>query len=100
MKFDHPHTLGKDEAKKRIERLAGYWQSKYGVAVSWEGDSARLVGAVKGINFDATLTVRDGQVDAEGTDPGMLMRAVTTAYLKKKLAIYLDPNVPVDSIVE
>jgi hypothetical protein len=70
------------------------------VAVSWEGDSARLVGAVKGINFDATLTVRDGQVDAEGTDPGMLMRAVTTAYLKKKLAIYLDPNVPVDSIVE
>jgi len=100
MKFDHPHSLGKDEAKRRIERLADYWKTQYGVSVSWNADSARLVGAVKGINFDATLTVRDGSVDAEGTDPGMLMRAVTTAYLKKKLAIYLDPKVRPEDIVE
>ncbi|MGC4113692.1 MAG: polyhydroxyalkanoic acid system family protein [Myxococcales bacterium] len=100
MKFDQSHALGKDEAKKRIERLADYWKTKYGVAVNWNGDSARLVGAVKGINFDATLTVRDTLVDAEGTDPGLLMRAVATAYLKKKLAVYLDPAVKPESIVE
>lgn len=100
MKFEHPHTFGKDEARQRIERLADYWKSKYGVAVSWTGDSAHLAGEVKGIKFDATLTVRDGTVAAEGTDPGMLMRAVTTAYLKKKLAVYLDPAVRPENIVE
>ncbi|HEY3452787.1 MAG TPA: polyhydroxyalkanoic acid system family protein [Myxococcales bacterium] len=100
MKFDHPHTLGKDEAKKRIERLADYWKTRYGVAVTWTGDSGRLVGAVKGITFDATLTVRETLVEAEGTDPGLLMRAVTTAYLKKKLALYLDPSVRPETIVE
>ena len=100
MKFDHPHTLGKDEAKRRVEQLANYWKTRYGVAVDWSGDSARLVGAVKGVTFDATLTFREQMVDATGTDPGMLMRAITTAYLKKKLAIYLDPSVRPEDIVE
>jgi len=100
MKFDHPHTLGKDEARRRIERLADYWKTRYAVAVTWTGDSARLVGSVKGVTFDATLTVHERLVDALGTDPGMLMRAITTAYLKKKLALYLDPSVRPEDIVE
>ncbi len=100
MKFEHPHTLGKDEARRRIEKLGGYWSTRYGVTVAWTGDSARLTGSVKGVRFDATLTVRDGQVAAEGTDPGMLMRAVTTAYLKNKLALYLDPRKTLEQLVE
>lgn len=100
MKFDHPHSLGKDEARRRIERLSAYWSSQYGVAVSWVGDSAHLNGSVKGVTFDATLTVGQAKVEAEGTDPGILMRAVTTAYLKKKLALYLDPSKRAEDIVE
>lgn len=100
MKFEHAHSLGKDEAKRRIERLAEYWRSQYGVAVAWNGDSARLTGTVKGISFDATLSIGEREVGATGTDPGLLMRAVTTAYLKRKLAIYLDPKIDPGSIVE
>lgn len=92
MKFNHPHSLGKGEAKRRLEKLAGYWQQKYGVAVQWQGDSARLKGSVKGIDFDAAFTVRDDVVEAEGTDPGLLLRAVATGYLKRKLSDYLDPS--------
>ena len=100
MKFEHSHTLGKDEARRRIERLASYWSTQYGVAVAWSGDSAHLVGKVKGVDVDATLTVRDGLVDAAGTDPGLLMRSVATAYLKRKVAMYLDPSVRLEDIVE
>ena len=100
MKFEHRHSLGKDEARRRIERLSDYWHTRYGVQVSWTGDSARLSGTVKGVTFDATLTVRDDAVDASGTDPGLLMRALTTSYLKKKLALYLDPAQRPEDIAE
>ena len=58
------------------------------------------MGKVKGVAFDATLTIHPDKVEAVGTDPGVLMRAVTTAYLKRKLALYLDPSQPVEAIVE
>lgn len=92
MKFSQPHTLGKDEAKRRVERLTNYWHTQYGVNVDWQGDKAQFKGKVKGIEFDANVTVGDGSIDAEGTDPGFLVRAAATAYLKKKLSDYLDPS--------
>ncbi len=98
MKFEHPHSLGKEEAKRRIERLSSHWQARYGVAVAWFGDSARLTGAAKGIAFDATLTVADTHVAAEGTDPGILMRALVTGYFKRKLTDYLNPSKSIDDL--
>lgn len=98
MKFEHPHSLGKDEAKRRIERLGEYWRARYGVAVAWAGDSARLTGSAKGIVFDATVTVADAVVCAEGTDPGMLMRALVTGYFKRKLSDYLNPSTSLDDL--
>lgn len=92
MKFSQPHSLGKDEAKRRVERLTSYWHSRYGVTVDWQGDQARFCGSVKGIDFDANVTIADGSIEAEGTDPGFLVRAAATAYLKKKLSDYLDPS--------
>lgn len=91
MKFEQPHQLAKDEAKRRLTLLLEHWQSRYGMNVTWDGDSAKVIGKVKGIDFDAGLTVADASVRAEGTDPGLLLRAAATAYLKKKLAAYLDP---------
>ena len=38
MKFEIPHTLNKDEARKRVEQLLQYWRSKYGVQSNWSGD--------------------------------------------------------------
>ncbi len=100
MKFEHPHSLGKQEARHRIERLSSHWNSKHGVAVSWEGDCASFSGKVKGVAFDAKLTICEDKVRAEGTDPGFLMRAMVTAYLRSKLADYLDPAKSIEDFSE
>ena len=92
MKFNHPHPFGKEEAKRRLQHLTSYWHTNHGVSAEWTGDTARLQGNVKGITFDAHITVLDGQIEAEATDPGLLLRAAATGYLKKKLADYLDPK--------
>ena len=91
MKFEQAQSLGKDEARRRIEALTDYWHNHYGVAVTWTGESAHLKGSVKGLNFDANLVVRDASVDAQGSDPGLLLKVATTTYLKRKLGLYLDP---------
>jgi hypothetical protein len=92
MKFNLAHGLSKESARARLETLFGIWQSKYGVNVAWTGDSARLFGTVKGVSFDATLTVGERGIDATGPDPGFVMRAAVTAYLKRKLGEFLDPR--------
>lgn len=92
MKFEVPHSLPKDEVKKRVEQLLHYWGSKYGVKADWAGDGAKLMGKVMGINLDASFVITDKAVQGEGTDPGMLLRGQAKAYLQKKFAAVLDPS--------
>ena len=99
MKFEQAHTMGRDEARKRIEALADYWHNHYGVAVAWTGDSAKVAGTVKGVVFDATLVVGEHSIAAEGTDPGVLMRTIIVAYLKRKLIEYLNPAKRVEELL-
>jgi hypothetical protein len=91
MKFEVPHTLPKDEAKKRMELLTRYWQ-KHGITAQWAGDSATLVGKVMGVKFDAKLAVTEKTVGGEGTDPGMLLRGTAKKYLENKFSTFLDPS--------
>jgi len=92
MKFEVPHTLSKDEARKRVEQLLKYWMDKYGVKANWSGDGAKVIGKVMGINLDANFTITDGAIQGEGTDPGMLLRGQAKAYLQKKFGAVLDPS--------
>ncbi len=92
MKLEQAHSLSREDAKRRIEKLADYWRTKYGVSVAWTGDSVKITGKLKGIAIDAKVQVNERTIVAEGSDPGLLMRAAATAYLKGKLADYLDPR--------
>jgi hypothetical protein len=92
IKFEVPHSLSREEAKKRIEQLTQVWGSKYGMKTSWNGDGARMTGKVMGINIDATLTVADNKVGGEATDPGFLFREKAKKYLQEKFATFLDPK--------
>ena len=92
IKFEVPHGLSKDDAKKRVEQLVDYWKRKYGVAVSWAGDAAKLSGKVMGISIDADLQISDKKVGGEATDPGLLLRGQAKSYLTRKFQAYLDPN--------
>lgn len=92
MKFEVPHTLSKDDAKKRIEQLTHYWQSKYGIQSNWQGDGASMLGKVMGIKLEAKFSVTDTAVQGEGTDPGMLFRDKAKKYLTHKFSTFLDPS--------
>lgn len=98
MKFEVPHTLSKDEARKRVEQLLKYWKEKYGVTASWAGDGAKVIGKVMGINLDANFTITDGAIQGEGTDPGMLLRGQAKSYLQKKFSTVLDPSKNADEV--
>jgi hypothetical protein len=95
LKFDVPHSLSKDEARKRVESLAQHWGSKYGVTTTWNGDSAQLSGKVMGITIDATLQISDNRVGGEATDPGMLFREKARRYLTEKFSEALGPTAKV-----
>lgn len=92
MKFEVPHKLPKDEAKKRIEQLTDYWKSKYGIQSSWQGDGASMNGRVMGIKLEASFQVTESGVSGEGTDPGMLFREKAKKYLTHKFSSFLDPS--------
>ncbi len=92
MKFDVSHTLPKDEAKQRVQKLVDYWHAKYGVQCTWEGERAHVNGKVMGINLDANFEVRDDCVTGEGTDPGMLLRGQAKKYIQGKFDTFLDPK--------
>ena len=92
MKFEVPHTLSKDEARKRVEQLLKYWTDKYGVKAEWAADGAKVIGKVMGINLDASFKITDKGIEGEGTDPGMLLRSQAKSYLQKKFSAALDPS--------
>ena len=88
MHVTYPHTLTRDEARSRVQRLTNYWAKKYGVAAAWEGDRATVSGDAKGITFDAVITVDDRQVEATGSDLNWLVRRAAEAYIRDKLDEY------------
>lgn len=98
MKFDIPHSLPKEEVKQRVEQLLQYWGGKYGVKADWQGEGAKIVGKVMGIQMDASFVITDKAVEGEGTDPGMLLRGQAKSYLQKKFGAVLDPNKNLDQV--
>ncbi len=92
LSFEVPHQLSRDEAKKRVEQLTQYWATKYGVDTKWAGDSATVSGKVMGLKIEAKLTVADGKVGGEASDPGFLFRKKAQDYLQHKFTQALKPG--------
>ncbi|MBI3184270.1 MAG: polyhydroxyalkanoic acid system family protein [Myxococcales bacterium] len=90
--FEVTHSLSREEAKKRVEALLSYWSRKYGMKAEWTGESAQLSGKAMGISINAHLTVQDGKVGGDASDPGILLRAQAQKYLTRKFGHYLDPS--------
>ncbi len=99
MSFEIAHTLSPEEALRRVEALVGYWSGKYGIAATWTGNRAHLVGKAVGVTLVADLEVGPGRVSGEATDPGRLLRAQAQKYLTRKFTTYLDPSRTVEAIL-
>jgi len=94
MNLDHPHSLGKDDAKARLELLGQYLKSKHGIVVTWEGDKGRFDGKYLVVKIQGEFDVDEAVVRLRGKDPGMLWRKKATDYMRNKLEKYLNAATP------
>jgi len=83
-----PHSLSKDEAKKRAEQLAKGMQDQLGINWQWEGDSIKFdakSGAAKGTS--GKVSVDDANVRVEVDLPFLLkaMKGTVESKINEKL---------------
>ncbi len=74
--IERQHTLGRDVARERAEKLASGMQAKLGIDWKWDGDKIKFnasSGAAKGAT--GTVSVDDKKVRVE-IDLPFLLRAV------------------------
>lgn len=83
IKVTKAHAHGKDEAKKRIERMLGKMSDGMGIKTEWDGDVCRFTGPAKG-----EVTVKDDCVDVE-VKLGLAAKMMKGT-IEKKLAEGLD----------
>ena len=98
IKFEVPHSLGRSEAKTRVEMLIDSWRQKHGVSGNWTEDTATFAGKVLGISIDARLDVKDDKIEGEASDPGFLFREPARKYLTQKFTAYLDSSKSLSSL--
>ncbi len=98
MKIEYTHKLQPDDARARLCAFADYLQARYGLGVTWNGDSAKVTGKYMVVTIEGTLTMVGDKVSFEGTDPGFLWRNKARDYLLNKLQKYLDPATSVDRL--
>lgn len=100
IKFEVPHALPIEDAKKRVEALLSYWNRKYGVTSAWTGVNATMKGKAVGVTIDGKLAVEAKRIAGEASDPGMLLRGQAQKYLVRKFAEYLDPTRSLDLVLK
>ncbi len=74
IKIERSHTLGKDEARKRVGDLEPKLKEKYGVELAWKNNGEAQV---KGTGVTGTLRVADEAVHID-LKLGMLLRPMAS----------------------
>ena len=94
-----PHSLELADARARLHALGDYLANKYGLTVTWTGDDeATVSGSYLVVTISGSLRVTPSAVTFSGKDPGMLWRGKAKDYLLAKLAKYLNPSNPADTL--
>jgi len=96
--LDYPYSLDEDDALARLKALADYWQKKHGVKATWEGNDVHFDGKVKGVRFDGKVTIGGGRVYANVKTGFLAEKLGGKAYVKGKLADYLDPSNSIEEL--
>ena len=99
MKVDYPlGSMTREEAKQRLQALGDYLQSKHGIAVVWNGESATVKGKYLVVGIEGALKFEGQTAVFEGKDPGFLWRGKAKEYLHNKLQVYLDPKTKLEDL--
>jgi len=91
MKIDRSFTMPMDEAMERLGALSDYWLAKYGVSVTWDGQTGRVMGKVRGVKFDGQIRVEPGRLTADIQAGFLAERLGGKKYVEGKLDDYLNP---------
>jgi len=95
---DLPHSLGKDEARRRIannvHKLEEHIPGGAQVQSGWNGDQLNLNIAAMGESVNATIDVMDSKVHLRVLLPGMLgmFSGIVHAALQKKGSVLLEDH--------
>ena len=95
---DLPHSLGKDEARRRIannvHKLEEHLPGGAQVSSGWNGDQLHLNIAAMGESVNATIDVMDAKVHLKVLLPGMLgmFSGIVQAALQKKGSVLLEDH--------
>jgi putative polyhydroxyalkanoate system protein len=95
---DLPHSLGKDEARRRIannvHKLQEHIPGGAQVQSGWTGDQLNLQIAAMGESVNATIDVQDTKVHLKVLLPGMLgmFSGIVHAALQKKGSVLLEDH--------
>lgn len=95
---DLPHSLGKDEARRRIannvHKLEEHLPGGAKVSSGWNGDQLQLNIAAMGESVNATIDVMDAKVHLKVLLPGMLgmFSGIVQAALQKKGSVLLEDH--------
>jgi putative polyhydroxyalkanoate system protein len=84
-----PHTLPKDEAKKRAEELAKSLESKFNLAWRWEGDAIHFDapgGAARGTKGEVAVTDKEVRVRIDLPFLLRVMKGTIEGKVHEKLA--------------
>lgn len=93
-----PYPFDDDEALARLRALTDYWSARHGVHTVWDGPRASLKGRKLGVKYDASAEVGGGLIRAK-VSVGMLAEKLGgPAYVRRKLAEYLDPTHTVEAL--
>lgn len=95
------HLLGSltpEDARARLVALGEYFTNKHQIAVTWSGDRAAVKGKYLVVSIEGSLSFDGQRAIFEGKDPGMLWRGKAKDYLTAKIAKYLDPKTPLDTL--
>jgi len=98
MEIEYQISMELAEARKRIEALGDYLNNRHGIAVRWEGDTAHFHGRYLMIRFEGAMTLDGGVARFRGKDPGMLLRNKARNYIQSKMAMYLNPETPLEEL--
>jgi putative polyhydroxyalkanoate system protein len=98
IEVDLPHSLGKDEARRRIanniHRLEEHIPGKAQVESGWAGDQLNLKVQALGDSVQATIDVEESKVRVKVLLPGLLgmFAAPIQAALQKKGNVLLEDH--------
>ena len=93
MEIEVNHILGIDEAKKRIQNLAGELKKDYGDQIknyteNWDGNKVDVAFKAMGLKLSGVLEILDNKVTMNGKVP--LMAKMYEGEIKRKLVQNLE----------